>query len=75
MEVMTLDVRALSCPLPVLKLRRALAFMVAGEQIRVLVMGADAARDITALCEATGDRICHSEPVGTALMFVIERHG
>jgi tRNA 2-thiouridine synthesizing protein A len=71
----TLDTRGLSCPLPVLKARKALLGMVAGERLRLLATDRKAIDDIAALCEASGDRLVARDIVGPELVFVIERHG
>lgn len=68
-----LDARGLSCPLPVLKARKALKSMASGEQLRLLATDPKAVQDVRALCEATGDRLISDEVVGVELVFVIER--
>jgi tRNA 2-thiouridine synthesizing protein A len=70
-----LDTRGLSCPLPVLKARKALSGMMAGERLRLLATDPKAVQDIAALCEATGHRLLESSSNGPDLVFVLERHG
>lgn len=69
------DTRGLSCPLPVLKARKALLGMAAGQRLRLLATDRKAIDDIAALCEASGDRLLASETGGLELMFLIERVG
>jgi tRNA 2-thiouridine synthesizing protein A len=71
----TLDTRGLSCPLPVLKARKALQGMGPGERLRLLATDPKAVDDVAALCEATGHRLVESDIAGPELLFVIERHG
>jgi tRNA 2-thiouridine synthesizing protein A len=70
-----LDTRGLSCPLPVLKARKALAGMAPGERLRLLASDPKAVQDIAALCEATGHLLLESSTEGADLVFVLERQG
>lgn len=70
-----LDTRGLSCPLPVLKARKALAGMAPGERLRLLASDPKAVQDIAALCEATGHRLLEASTEGRDLVFVLERQG
>jgi tRNA 2-thiouridine synthesizing protein A len=70
-----LDTRGLSCPLPVLKARKALAGMAAGERLRLLSTDPKAVQDVAALCEATGHLLIDSQTSGPEFVFVLERHG
>jgi tRNA 2-thiouridine synthesizing protein A len=54
LDVSTLDARGLTCPLPVLKARKALQGLPAGARLRVLATDPGAVGDIRALCEAAG---------------------
>lgn len=71
----TVDTRGLSCPLPVLKARKALLGMAPGQRLRLLATDRKAIDDIAALCEASGDRVVESDVAGPDLVFVIERTG
>lgn len=71
----TVDTRGLSCPLPVLKARKALLGMGRGQRLRLLATDRKAIDDIAALCEASGDRLVESSVAGPELVFVIERRG
>lgn len=68
-----LDVKGLSCPLPVLKANRALRFMQPGERLRVLATDRAAVADFRAFCRETGhDLIAVAEEAGV-LSFTIRR--
>jgi tRNA 2-thiouridine synthesizing protein A len=53
-DVTTLDARGLTCPLPVLKARKALQALAPGARLRVLATDPGAVGDFQALCEAAG---------------------
>ena len=50
MNTQTLDLTGLKCPLPILKTKKALAQMQAGEVITVLATDAGAPDDFAAFC-------------------------
>jgi tRNA 2-thiouridine synthesizing protein A len=68
------DTRGLQCPLPVLKLRKALLQRKPGEQLTLLATDRQAASDVPAFCEETGHRLLAQEedPAGT-WRFVVAR--
>ena len=68
-----LDVKGMSCPLPVLRANRSLRSMAPGERLRVLATDRAAIADFKAFCRETGhDLIAMSEEAGV-LSFVIRR--
>ncbi|BCX18485.1 MAG: transcriptional regulator [Geminicoccaceae bacterium] len=68
-----LDVRGLNCPLPVLKARKQLAAMAAGERLEVLATDPKAPADFAELCAAAGHRLLASEERAGEYRFLIER--
>lgn len=69
----TLDLTGLLCPLPVLKARKALLAMQAGEVLRVLASDPMAAIDIPHFCQEQGHTLlCQSQADGI-LEFSIRR--
>jgi tRNA 2-thiouridine synthesizing protein A len=70
MSETTLDARGLLCPLPVLKARKALKALGAGDVLRVLATDKGAPKDFVHFCKTTGNRLLASrEEEG---VFVIE---
>ena len=66
MESNTLDAKGLLCPLPVLKARKALKGMAAGEVLEVLATDPGAVKDFAAFCRTTGyELVGSSETTGT----------
>ncbi|HET6468176.1 MAG TPA: sulfurtransferase TusA family protein, partial [Geminicoccaceae bacterium] len=59
-----LDTRGLSCPLPVLKARKALMGLAPGACLRVLATDPTAPEDFRAFCESTGHRLVESAEAG-----------
>ncbi len=69
----TLDASGLNCPLPVLKTRKILIGMRAGEQIQVITTDAMSVVDMPVFCAQAGHRIVSEEKRDGDFVFVIER--
>ena len=54
MQSVTIDTRGLSCPLPVLKVRKAMRSVENGTEVQVLATDPLADQDLRAYCEASG---------------------
>lgn len=73
MSETVLDVKGMSCPLPVLRANRALRSLSAGERLRVLATDRAAVADFQAFCRETGHALlAWSEDAGT-FSFLIRR--
>ena len=68
-----LDATGLKCPLPVLRARRALKEMAAGERLVVHATDPAAPKDFAAFCSMTGDVLEASEAVGDIFTFHIRK--
>ena len=75
MDDTVLDARGLSCPLPVLRARKAMRALAPGAVLRLLATDPGAVRDVAAMCEATGDRLIESAEADGAFTFRIEKAG
>jgi tRNA 2-thiouridine synthesizing protein A len=62
--VRTLDARGLSCPLPLIRARRALAALAADETLVVLATDPEAPIDLAALAADEGLHIAHEQHAG-----------
>jgi len=69
-----IDTRGLPCPLPVLKLRKALLQRASGERVTLLATDPQADRDVPAFCDETGHRLIErTRTPNGAFRFVVER--
>lgn len=68
-----LDTSGLNCPLPVLKARKALSEMSAGQRLHLIVTDAGAAQDIPAFSKMTNNPLIESSEEGESLHFIIEK--
>lgn len=70
----TVDARGLLCPLPVLRLRKALLAMPHGARVTLLATDAMAGVDVPHFCDTAGHRIVDQHPAcDNATAFVVER--
>jgi tRNA 2-thiouridine synthesizing protein A len=51
----TVDATGLACPLPILRAKKALATLQAGDVLRVMTTDLGAVRDFQAFCKQTGN--------------------
>ena len=72
MNTQTLDLTGLKCPLPILKTKKALAQMQAGEIITVLATDAGAPDDFAAFCRQTGHVLLESTQAGEIFTLVVQ---
>lgn len=68
-----LDTSGLKCPLPVLKAKKALKALAAGERLTVVATDPGAMQDFHRFCEATGDTLESASEDDGILTFVIRK--
>jgi tRNA 2-thiouridine synthesizing protein A len=68
-----LDVKGMSCPLPVLRANRALRGMAPGSRLRVLATDRAAVADFQAFCRETGHALLACSEDGGVFSFLIRR--
>jgi tRNA 2-thiouridine synthesizing protein A len=74
-EPTPLDLTGLKCPLPALRVRKALKALGPGARIRVICTDPMAAVDIPHLVNETGDALEDSIRDGERLIFLIRKAG
>jgi len=68
-----LDTSGLNCPLPVLKARKALSTMTAGQLLELIATDNGASKDIPAFCKMTGNPLIKADEQQGKLRFIIEK--
>ena len=68
-----LDTRGLNCPLPILKAKKALSDMLAGQLLRVVSTDAGSTRDFQAFARQTGNELVEQQTQGTDFFHVLKR--
>ena len=68
-----LDTRGLNCPLPILKAKKALSDMLAGQLLRVVSTDAGSTRDFQAFARQTGNELIDQQTQGADFIHVLKR--
>jgi len=69
----TLDVRGLMCPMPVVKLSKAIKEIEVGQVIEVLATDPGSLTDIPAWAKRTGNEVVKVEKEGEVIKFYVKR--
>jgi tRNA 2-thiouridine synthesizing protein A len=70
-----LDARGLKCPLPVLRARKAMKDVAAGDLLKILATDPGAPKDFVHFCETTGHELVESSESGGVYSLVIRKSG
>jgi tRNA 2-thiouridine synthesizing protein A len=68
-----IDTRGLNCPLPILKAKKALADMAAGETLKVVATDPGSMRDFKAFARQTGHELMEQSAQGSEFVHVLRR--
>lgn len=69
----SLDLKGLSCPLPIAKTAQAIRTLEAGDLIEALATDPGSVPDFAAWCEATGNELVEHTSVDEVYRFVIRK--
>jgi len=72
-NAMVIDARGLSCPLPVLRLRKRLMSLEAGAVVALLATDRTALRDVPAFCAAQGHQVTLLHETAGVLHFQVHK--
>jgi tRNA 2-thiouridine synthesizing protein A len=68
-----LDVKGLSCPLPILRAKKALKDVPMGGTLQILATDPGSVKDFEAFCRTTGNQLVESKVEDKTFSFVIKR--
>ena len=68
-----LDVRKLACPLPILRAKKSLSALNAGQVLRVVATDKGAPKDFVDFCNKTGNELLSSTEQDGEFIFLIRR--
>jgi tRNA 2-thiouridine synthesizing protein A len=69
----TLDLKGLSCPLPIAKTAKAMRDLPTGDLLEALCTDPGSVPDFTAWCETTGNELLERSEAGGVYRFVIRK--
>jgi tRNA 2-thiouridine synthesizing protein A len=70
---MTLDLKGLSCPMPIVKTAQAIKRLASGELIEALATDPGSVPDFTAWCRSTGNELVEQTSEADVYRFVIRK--
>lgn len=68
-----LNARNLSCPLPIVKTKKALADMTSGQVLKVISTDTGSVKDMAAFAEQTGNVLLAQEEAGGDFIFYVKK--
>ena len=71
----TLDARNLTCPLPILKAKKAIGELAAGASLEVLATDPGSVPDFQAFCKAQGHTLLEHSAEAGVFRFLIKKGG
>lgn len=69
-----LDARGLNCPLPILRAKKAISGLEAGQVLRIDATDSGSVKDFAAFCQQTGHELVRSREEGGDFIFLIRKH-
>ena len=70
-----LDAKGLNCPLPILRAKKTLAGMPAGNTLEIVATDPGSIKDFEAFCRTTGNELAEQENDGKIFRFIIKKTG
>jgi len=68
-----LDAKGLNCPLPILKAKKALKDMPAGNTLEILATDPGSVADFQAFCRTTGNELVEHSEAGGVYRFILKK--
>ncbi|MCK5726099.1 MAG: sulfurtransferase TusA family protein [Thiotrichaceae bacterium] len=68
-----LDARGLNCPLPILRCKKAINKMEAGEVLKIIATDPGSVKDFEAFCKQTGNELMDTSEEGNEFIFFIKK--
>ena len=72
-EVRTLDAQGLNCPMPLLKAKKALNEMAAGERLKVIATDPGSVRDFEVFSRQSGHALLSSEEQQGTFYYMLQK--
>jgi len=69
-----LDARGLNCPLPILRTKKALAEIGAGQILKIIATDSGAVNDMQAFAKQTGNELVSATEARGEYMFLMRKH-
>ena len=71
---MELDARGLNCPLPILRAKKSIAQMSAGQVLKITATDPGSVKDFESFCKQTGNELLQSGDENGEFVFLLKKH-
>jgi len=68
-----LDAKGLSCPLPILKTKKALNDLASGQVLKILATDPGSVKDMQSFCRQTGNALVEASEEGNTFVFLMRK--
>ena len=68
-----LDARGLNCPMPILRAKKALKDLAAGDTLKVMATDPGSVKDFEAFCRTTGNQLVETSEDGGVYTYLIKK--
>ncbi len=68
-----LDAKGLNCPLPILRAKKAISALSAGQVLKIVATDPGSVKDFEAFCNQTGNELLSSAEADGAFEFMIKK--
>jgi len=68
-----LDAKGLNCPLPILRAKKAITALSAGQVLKIIATDPGSVKDFEAFCNQTGNELLSSAEANGAFEFMIKK--
>ena len=72
-EILEVDAKGLDCPMPLLKAKRALNAMEAGQRLRILATDQGSVRDFRVFAEQSGHKLLASDEADGVYIHLLQK--
>ncbi len=69
-----LDARGLNCPLPILRAKKSINSLGAGQVLKIIATDPGSVKDFEAFCKQTGNELMSSQEGAGEFTFFIRKH-
>ncbi len=70
----SVDARGLNCPLPILRIGKALKEMATGEVVQMTATDPGSQNDMASFCKQTGHELLSAETQGADFIYVVRKN-
>lgn len=71
---MELDARGLNCPLPILRAKKSISQLAAGQILKIIATDPGSVKDFESFCKQTGNELLQTNDENGEFVFLLKKH-